>query len=136
MTVTSTKECNHYEYLRHFEHIALRVSHANCRQCNADNQRRFAHVTPFRYGFVHEYLSWIRPRLAAIRDGENSVDARRWHRDFMQALHTRISSRGQNPAWRKLAPGYLERLQMTRFPRSKADADYVREFARTGASCL
>jgi hypothetical protein len=59
----------------HTEHVVMhrRYSLNTCPECNADRERRFARNTPFRYGFVREYLSWVRPRLQAIRAGESGV---------------------------------------------------------------
>jgi hypothetical protein len=133
--------------LAHRQHIAERVSHADCPECRADTERSFSRnsrtgqASPWRYRHVHEFLAWIRPRLAAIRDGSNggdSVDARIWHRDFIRALHARISLKApvSGANGRKFSHGYLERLKMTRFPGSRADEGYLRRFADRGASCL
>src|SRR5215218_10127920 len=43
------------------------------------------------YRHVTDYLNWIKPRLEAIRNGENSVNARQWYREFIRALHRRIT---------------------------------------------
>lgn len=78
----------------HKEHILARMSHANCSECRADTERRFVDTTPFTYTYVHEYLAYVRPRLAAIRNDTvvaSSVDARVWYRGFILALHRRIS---------------------------------------------
>lgn len=121
--------------LEHIEHIRSRTAHSDCDECQADNERRFARTQPFVYGFVHEYVSYVRPRLAAIRQGENSANARIWHRDFVRALHRRINSHAAGKG-RKWSDSYLERLGQFRFPGSKADAEYLRAFAARRASCL
>jgi hypothetical protein len=122
-------------HLRHFEHIAFNVSHANCPQCNADNERRLAGNRPHEYKFVSEYLKWIRPRLEAIRAGNDTVDARIWHKDFMRAMHRRISS--HLPAsGRKFADSYLERLRIANWKGNKQTASYFRTFAARNASAL
>src|ERR1035441_4137305 len=94
--------------LQHKQHIAERISHNNCPECRADCSRRFAGVTPFRYDFVHEYLSWVQPRILAIQNGENSVNARIWQREFVSALHTRVSSHFPKQNGRKFAPDYAK----------------------------
>lgn len=117
--------------IKHRFHIETRSAHSNCPECRADTERRFAGVTVFRYDHVSSYLKWIRPRLASIREGNASVDARVWHRDFVKALNRRITSRVAGTG-RKWADSYLERLQGMRH----ADAGYLREFAQVGASAL
>jgi hypothetical protein len=117
----------------HRKHIAENISHARCSECRADTERRFVGGWPFRYGFVHEYLTWVRPRLEAIRNGEQSTNARIWHRDFIKALNTRISS--HLPAnGRKHSHSYLERFRQWRG--MSVDAGYLRQFASRGASAL
>jgi hypothetical protein len=120
-------------HLAHFEHTAFNYSLNTCPRCNAERERRFAYVTPFHYEHVHEYLSWAKPRVEAIRAGNTEVNARQWQRDFVRALHKRISSRGSNPVWRKRNDSYLERL---RGMKHVTDAGYLRSFAARGASCL
>ena len=61
--------------LLHKQHIRHNVSDMRCSECRADSERRFAGNHPFHYAYVHQYLEWVRPRLEAIRNGENSVDA-------------------------------------------------------------
>lgn len=94
--------------LAHIEHIiihiGMRVSHNSCPECRADNSRSFARSHPFHYAHVHAYLSWVRPRLVAIRNGETRVEAIWWHRDFIVALHNRISSHIPGQNGRKHAP--------------------------------
>lgn len=95
----------------HKQHIAGRVSHNSCPECRADNSRRFARKMPFHYGFVHEYLSWARPRVEAIRTAQNggdTVEARRWQSDFVRALHNRITSHIPDQTGRKHAPEYAK----------------------------
>lgn len=53
----------------HKQHIAANVSHANCPECRADNSRWHAQSREHEYKYVHEYLTWVRPRLDAIRNG-------------------------------------------------------------------
>jgi hypothetical protein len=104
------------EHLKHFEHKAFGYSLNTCPQCTADNSRRFAQVTKFRHQDVpkdvrHEYLAWVRPRLEAIRTGTNggdTVEARRWERNFIAALHNRITSHMPNQGGRKYAPDYAK----------------------------
>jgi hypothetical protein len=125
------------DHVRHLvEH--RRYSLNTCPECNADRERRFVDRQPFAYKHVHEYLEYVRPRLVAIRQGEDSVDARRWLRDFHKAMHRRISSHAAGIG-RKWSDGYLERLgQFCPQPQrsTRADAAYLRRFAQRGASCL
>ena len=116
----------------HKRHLETRVSHSDCCECRADTERRFTGNTPFKYDHVREYLSWIRPRIEAIRQGEASVNARIWQRDFMRAMHNRISSHAAGRG-RKWCDSYLER--MGQFG-NRADAAYLRQFAQRGTSCL
>lgn len=105
---------------QHNQHIAEFVSHNNCPECLADCQRRFARESKWPgYQHVTAYLAWIRPRLEAIRQGNATVAALRWHRDFMQAMHRRISLRNMPETGRKHQPGYEIRLQATRFKGSR-----------------
>lgn len=93
----------------HKQHIAKCQSHNRCPECNADTQRRFAgNGEPFRYAHVTEYLAWVKPRVEAIRAGDNSVNARIWQRDFLRALHNRINSHITNQTGRKHAPEYAK----------------------------
>jgi len=128
----SSVRVQNMQSLLHKQHIRHNVSDMRCSECRADSERRFAGNHPFHYAYVHQYLEWVRPRLEAIRNGENSVDAQIWHRNFMRALHTRISSHMANSG-RKHSDGYLERFQ---WRGSKVDAGYLRKFSRRGASCL
>lgn len=119
----------------HALHIQTRVSHADCSECRADTERRFVQTAPWRYSCVHEYLTYIQPRLAALRDGADDMDARLWRRRFREALDTRISLKTAHPvARRKHCDSYLERLTMAKHP--KSSTDYLRRFASRGASCL
>lgn len=129
----------------HKSHVASQTSHNNCLECRADCERRFAGGSRWLgYRFVHEYLSWARPRVEAIRNGEDSVDARRWQREFTRALHNRINAKIGQPKGRKYADGYLARLGQfcQRQPTSQHDtrfratASYLRQYARQGASTL
>lgn len=118
----------------HAEHIRTFISHNNCAECRADGERRHVQRVVFRYVYVHEYLAYAQPRIAEIRAGNVSVNARIWHRDFMRALHRRISSRVRVDG-RKQSDSYLERLRMALSARN-ANAGYLRTFASRGASCL
>jgi hypothetical protein len=139
------KESSNMQSIPHAQHLRHRISWSSCSECRADCERRFSQSQPFRYAYVHDYLSWIRPKLAAIREGETSPNSQIWLRDFRKALHRRISSRDGNDGrgngrngrnGRKWADSYLERLQGMLFKGSPADAPYLREFANRGASCL
>lgn len=123
----------------HNVHLARNVAHNNCPECRADCERQFVGGKPFKYAQVPTYLEWIRPRLAAIREGDNSIPAQQWHRDFLRALHRRISSHLQRTG-RKQCHSYLERIWQFRDRATGQwrchDAGYLREFVRKGASCL
>lgn len=54
-------------------------------------------VKGWDYQHVSEYLGWAKPRLAAIRAGENSGKAKEWLREFLKALHTRINRKAMLP---------------------------------------
>lgn len=116
----------------HASHIKQHTSHANCSECRADTERRFVPTQVWtEYKFVSEYLGYVRPRLAAVKT-KNSTEARIWYRQFIKALHRRISLR--NPAsGRKQCDSYLERMGQSR---RCSDAGYLRQFARRGASAL
>ncbi len=108
----------------HIEHIILHLgmhtSHNNCPECRADNSRRFAGNRPHSHARVpkdvqHEYVEWIRPRLAAIRNGaieqereHGEYNALWWQRDFVRALHSRITSNMPARNGRKYAPEYAK----------------------------
>jgi hypothetical protein len=117
----------------HQRHIIERVSHNNCDECRADCERQFLREQWLGYRHVTEYLSWIKPRLQAIRNGENSVNARQWYREFIRALHRRITLKVTAETGRKQCPGYLSRLRQ--FPRS-TEASYLRRFAARRESTL
>lgn len=131
--------------MEHKDHLASNRSHNSCPECRADCERRHA-VTSLWIGYrhVHEYLTWAKPRVEAIRNGEDSIDARRWARDFTAALHSRINAKVSQAFGRKHSDGYLERLGQfcQRIPTSdhnsrfRADATYLRVYARRGASTL
>ena len=93
--------------LEHKRHVIDNVSFSRCAECRADCSRRFAGATPFQYRHVHEYLSYVKPRIEAIRAGNDTVDARIWHRGFVAALHNRISSHLAHDG-RKHAPEYAK----------------------------
>lgn len=109
-----------------------RVSHNNCQECRADCERQFLRPA-WRYDFVTEYLAHTKPRLEAIKAGENSLFAKVWHMRFIKALHRRITLKGGAEVGHKRCDSYLERLNQ--FPRS-TDSAYLRRFARRGASTL
>lgn len=118
----------------HQRHLSGNVSHNDCCECRADTERWHVSTVRWRYEHVHDYLAYVRPRLAALRNGVNDVDAQIWRRKFLKALHTRISLKNAHQvARRKYCGSYLERLQQ--FSRSTS-ATYLRGFASRGASCL
>jgi len=117
----------------HQRHITERVSHNNCDECRADCERQFLGEQWPGYRHVTDYLNWIKPRLEAIRNGENSVNARQWYREFIRALHRRITLKITAETGRKQCPSYLSRL--SQFPRS-TEAPYLRRFAARRASAL
>lgn len=92
----------------HQQHIDSRRILNNCPECRADNSRRFAVTTPFRYVHVHEYLSWARPRIEAIANGQDSLEARWWLRDFRRAMNARINTHLPARSGRKHAPDYAK----------------------------
>lgn len=120
---------------QHKQHVAARIAHNNCDECRADNERRFVPAQWPGYQHVSEYLSHIRPRLSALKAGEDSGNARAWYRNFHRALDRRISLKSAAPTGRKHSDGYLDRLRMATGGRN-ADAEYLRRFAARGASTL
>ncbi len=104
----------------HSEHIRTRVSHAACSECRADGERRHVPTAWTGYKFVHEYLEVL-------------YRSKKANAQFREALDRRITNRVVHP-WRKLAPGYLERLRMALS--GKPDAAYLRYFAQRKASAL
>jgi hypothetical protein len=117
----------------HQKHLATRTAHNNCRECRADTERRFVDTALWRYDHVHDYLSYVQPLLSLIRQGNDSVEARSWLREFRKALDRRINLKAGQPRWRKLCDSYQERL---RGMKHVHDADYLRHFAQAGASAL
>ena len=115
----------------HKQHV--KVSHNNCNECRADCERQFLRRQWHGYRYVAEYLTWCKPRIEAIKNGENSTNAHIWHRDFLRALHRRITLKGGSETGRKWNDSYLQRLNQ--FPRN-TDNYYLRRFARRGASTL
>lgn len=116
----------------HKTHVDKRMSHSDCSECRADCERRFVSRQPFKYAYVSKYLAWAKPRIQAIRDGNDTVDARIWQRDFVLALNRRISSHLGRQG-RKFNDSYLERMKgMNRCH----DVAYLQQFAQRGASCL
>ena len=114
----------------HLDHIKKRISHNNCRECRADTERRFLSPQWLGYQYVSDYLAWANPRFEAIRAGVNPGN---WRNDFQLALDKRITLKVAGETGRKQCNGYLERLGQ--FPRS-TDANYLRQFAKEGASAL
>ena len=122
----------------HKRHIASRISHNNCSECRADTERQFVSAEPWRYFHIHEYLAYIRPRLAALRKTEwlQDPDACIWRREFLLALNRRISLKcNAIPVGRKWCDSYLERLRGALRIR-RANRRYLLDFAQRGASCL
>jgi hypothetical protein len=120
----------------HQKHLSTNRSHNDCRECRADTERRFVATAQWRYDHVHDYLTWIQPRLEALRNGEDSINARQWLKDFRQSLDRRINLKAHSrPNWRKLCDSYQERLKNARRGRNP-NASYLRQFAQTGASAL
>lgn len=120
----------------HQAHIDARTAHNDCRECRADTERRFVSTAKWQYQHVHDYLAWAQPRIEAIRNGEDSVNARIWLRDFRMALDRRINLKtGTVPKWRKLSNGYQERLNHIRRD-NRCGIAYLRNFANVGASAL
>ena len=117
----------------HQSHIDSLISHNRCNECRADCERQFVRPQWPGYQFVSEYLAWVKPRLLAIHAGEDSVNARIWHRDFIRTLHRRITLKGAGEQGRKQCPGYLQRLKMAR---RDANHWYLRSFAKRRASTL
>ena len=125
---------------QHASHITSRVSHSDCSECRADTERRLAFTHQWAgYSYVREYLCYAKPRVAALK-ADKSADAVSSHREFIKAMHRRISARLHQPG-RKRNDSYLERLRQFvnvqgHGPRFRADAGYLRQFARRGASAL
>lgn len=117
----------------HAQHIASRTAHNNCQECRADCERQFLRRQWPGYQFVTEYLAFAQPRIEAIRQGEDSVNARIWHRDFVKTMQRRITLKGRAETGRKYCDSYLQRLGQ--FPKS-TDRTYLRRFAQRGASTL
>lgn len=96
----------------HKAHVASRISHNNCPECRADNSRWHAQRTPFNHQGVpadamHSYMAWVRPRLAALRSGTSTIEAKRWQQNFRDALSNRIYSQMAGSG-RKFAPDYAK----------------------------
>ncbi len=120
--------------VEHLKHIASRTSFNDCPECRADTERRFVSTSPWSYQHVADYLRFVRPRLDAIRYGEDSTSARVWLRQFRIALNRRITEKVASAcAERKRCDSYLERMRQ--FKRS-ADSAFLRRFAARGASGL
>jgi hypothetical protein len=117
----------------HKQHISLRVSHNDCQECRADCERQFLRPQWPKYEYVADYLAIVRPRIAAIKQGENSAAAQRWKREFTRALQRRITLKVAGERSRKQCDSYLQRLGQ--FPRNTG-SDYLRRFAQRGASTL
>ena len=119
--------------LEHREHTNSRVGHNDCQECRANCERQFLRPQWSDYRYVSEYLSWAKPRLLAIKQGEASAAALRWMRDFRLALNRRITLKVSGESGRKRCDSYLQR--MGQFPRN-TDRAYLRRFAQRGASTL
>ena len=125
----------------HRQHTAERVSHNYCNECRADCERQYRAKHWPGYRHVAEYISYIKPRLAAIASGERSADATRWYREFIGALHRRIAHKIAQPWGRKHHFGYTDRLEQYREWRNGrrvvwCKAVDLRHFAARGASTL
>jgi hypothetical protein len=123
----------------HKHHIASRVAWNNCQECRADCERQFADTSIWRYGHIAEYLAYVKPRLDTLRAGYPDVDGQIWLRRFRLALNRRIGMKVHRTMGRKYADGYLDRLKQWKdiyMGRYRVDADYLRVFARRGASTL
>lgn len=122
---------------RHAKHITSRVSHSDCCECRADNERQFVPVERWGYDHMREYIAYARPLLALIHAGNDSSEARIWLRKFRDALHRRISLKANDGrAWRKRSDSYLERLRINGSWIHRLGEDRARAFAQRGASCL
>lgn len=117
----------------HQHHIDSRIAYNHCQECRADCERQFLRPQWPGYKHVTEYLTFIQPRLQAIKTGENSTNAGIWYRKFTEALHRRITLKGAAETGRKQNDSYLRR--MGQFSRS-TEAAYLRRFAQRGASTL
>lgn len=64
-------------------------------------------VLGWNYQKVGEYLAWCKPRIEAIRNGDQSEDALYWHKEFLATLNRRINKKAclfvTNANWRKLS---------------------------------
>ena len=122
----------------HLAHIHSQISYNNCRECNADRERRFTCSRWLGYHLVHEYIIFVRYGFSGkgVRTwwGGRYLIKEEWGREFRRALHERIYLRRAPPCWRKLSSGYIERLKQ--FRGVTVDAAYLRKFAATGASTL
>lgn len=118
----------------HKQDLARNVSVSCCAECRADTERQFVDTSVWRYERVRDYLAYIRPRLDAIRAGENSADARIWKRKFIDALNRRIGMKVSRAGGRKYCDSYLERLRG--IARVNPGRTYLVRFAQRGASCL
>lgn len=119
---------------QHKQHIRSRVSHNDCQECRADTERRFVQTAPWNYDHMRAYLDYVKPRLAAIKAGENSADSHIWMQKFRVALDRRITLKvSASKAERKRCDSYLER--MGQFGKN-VNGQYLRQFSARGASCL
>lgn len=119
--------------IEHQQHIDKRISYNDCQECRADCERQFLAAQWPGYRHVNEYLNWVKPRLLAIKAGEQSREAQHWQREFVEALQRRIALKGAAETGRKQCDGYLERLNQ--FSRA-TDRNYLKRFAQRGASTL
>jgi hypothetical protein len=130
--VTNDQE-NKMKSTEHQKHLDTRISHSACSECRADTERRFVDCSVWRYDHVHDYLEYVAPRILAIQNGADGVNAHQWLKDFRKALNRRISLKVDAVRGRKYCDSYLERFRQ--FPQC-TDAGYLRRFASRGASCL
>jgi hypothetical protein len=123
----------------HKKHLRTLTSWNNCSECRADTERRMLHPRWVGYRFAHEYLEYAKAGFSGkgVRTwwGGDRLTEEQWRKEFVKALHNRISLRIEPPRWRKLASGYLERLRSALRGRNP-NAAYLRQFAAKGASAL
>lgn len=96
----------------HERHLVERVSHSDCPECRADTERWFVDTRQWRYKYVADYLNYIKPRLEAIWQGVDTLEARQWLRKYREAADRRISLKVPPvKAERKRSDSFLERLR-------------------------
>ncbi len=127
----------------HATHVRNLASYSACAECNADRERRFVCPAWPGYRYVRTYLDFARAGFGGGKVkmwwGGDILTPEQFRREFVGALQRRIYLRVDPPKGRKHSHGYLERLTQFRSRqdgRYWAEADYLREFARKGASAL